>query len=317
MKTPNKHQNICFTLITSAAVGIASFATPANAKDEKLPLILMPSSPWNLDYADDSCRLARIFGEGDDKVAFYIERYEPGDRFFLMVAGGPLDGSSRTNARFGFGPNGKEREGTGEMGSFGAYAPALFESNMALMPLSDDNDDYNALTSFDAEKTAADTDVLGQELSAAQEANIEWLEVQRRSKQPVRLALGPMGEPMAAMRTCTQQLLTDWGIDVEAHKGLTRRATPTRNPGRWMSSSDYPTGLLRKGMQGLVQVRLSVGTDGKPTQCHIQKSTRPQGFDDAVCDALMRKARFDPALDKDGKPLASYWRTSVRFDIPR
>lgn len=300
-----------------AAVTLACSHNIAFAKDDEAPLVLEPSSHWNLDYADDSCRLARIFGEGDDKVAFYIERYEPGDRFFLMVAGEPLNGSTRANAKFSFGPNGKEREGTGEMGAFGAYAPALFESNMALMPLSDDNEDYNALKSFDAEEIAADTDVLGQELSSAQEASIEWLDIQRRSKRAVRLALGSMGEPMNAMRTCSQQLLTDWGIDVDAHKGLTRRVTPTRNPGRWMSPSDYPTGLLRKGMQGLVQVRISVGTDGKPTQCHIQKSTRPQGFDDAVCDALMRKARFDPALDKDGKPLASYWRTSVRFDIPR
>jgi hypothetical protein len=29
----------------------------------------------------------------------------------------------------------------------------------------------------------------------------------------------------------------------------------------------------------------------------------------------MRRARFDPALDKDGKPLASYYVNSVRFQF--
>ena len=41
-----------------------------------------------------------------------------------------------------------------------------------------------------------------------------------------------------------------------------------------------------------------------------------KGFDDAVCAAMMKRARFDPALDKDAKPIKSYWRTSVRFQMP-
>lgn len=298
-----------------AAVTLACSHNIAFAKDDEAPLVLEPSSHWNLDYADDSCRLARIFGEGDDKVAFYIERYEPGDRFFLMVAGKALEGNRRANAEFSFGPGGKTREGEGETGTFGEYDPALFEGAMALMPLSDDKDD-DSYRGFNAEEFAADTNVLGQELLPDQEAAIEWLQISRGSKQPVRLALGSMGQPMSAMRACTDELLTSWGVDIAAHGSLTRRATPTRSPSRWMSTSDYPTELLRKGMQGLVQVRLSVGADGQPTQCHIQRSTRPEGFDTAVCAALMRKARFDPALDAGGRPIASFWRTSVRFDIP-
>jgi hypothetical protein len=40
-------------------------AGPLSAKAPPTPLTLEPSSPWNMHYADDSCRLLRSFGKGD------------------------------------------------------------------------------------------------------------------------------------------------------------------------------------------------------------------------------------------------------------
>ena len=122
---------------------------------------------------------------------------------------------------------------------------------------------------------------------------------------------------MAAMRRCTDELLTHWGIDLEQHRHLTRGVRPASNPGNWLNSKDYPTKLLRQGMQGIVQIRLSIDERGKPTACHIQQSTRPAEFDAAVCDGLMRRAEFEPALGAEGEPVPSYWHSSVRFEIGR
>ncbi len=299
--------------LTAASLFVLALPTAVYAKEDKAPLVLQPASPWNLDYADDSCRLARIFGEAEQKTAFYIERYAPGDRFFLVVAGSTVAGSRPIKTELSFGPGGRTHTADGQTGTFGDYGPALLESGMALMPLSNDGKIYR----FDAEEIAADPQILKQEILPAQEASIEWLQIERGSKQPVRLALGSMDKPMAAMRACTDQLLTAWGIDVEAHNGLTRRVTPRADPGGWLTSSDYPSGLAQNGVQGLVRPRLSVGTDGVPTQCYIQRSTQPEGFDKAVCAALMKKARFNPALDAAGQPLASYWQSTVRFEIGR
>jgi len=44
---------------------------------------LAPSSPWVVNYADDSCSLGRAFGEGDQKVTVFFDQYEPGDTFTL------------------------------------------------------------------------------------------------------------------------------------------------------------------------------------------------------------------------------------------
>jgi hypothetical protein len=74
--------------------------------------------------------------------------------------------------------------------------------------------------------------------------------------------------------------------------------------------------MLSAGQPAIVEFRLSVSADGVPTSCHIQLTTRPKEFDAAVCDSLMRRARFTPALDAEGKPLISYYLNTVKFALP-
>ncbi len=300
------------------AIGFAAIlavsATGARA-DEKTPIMLEPSSPWQVNYSDDSCRLARIFGEGEERSVFIIDRYEPGDAFYLVVAGKLIEARGNVASRFEFGPGGLVRDDERQSGELGEFGASTMASDMRLLPTEEAEDSEKERRRFDLKKEAQDTDVFGQLLSAQQEASIEWLEVRRGNRRPVRFALGSMRAPMAAMRKCTDELLTHWGIDLEAHRGLTRAAVPKSNPGNWITSRDYPTDLLRKGAQGLVQFRLSVSPEGKPTQCHIQQSTRPEGFDKAVCDTLMRRGQFEPALGADGQPIASFWRSAVRFQM--
>jgi len=206
----------------------------------------------------------------------------------------------------------EDGEQSGDMAEFG---PAIM-SGMTLLPTARDQRGERPAKRYDPDEEARNTEIFGQELTADQEATIEWLEVRRGRLRAVRFMLGSMRKPMAAMRACTDELMTHWGIDLDAHRGLTRAAAPKSNPGDWISSRDYPRDLLRKGAQGLVQFRLSISAEGMPTQCHIQQSTRPEGFDKAVCETLMRRARFEPALGANGQPIASFWRSAVRFMMP-
>lgn len=312
MISPN---NMMRAVAVYVGAGLVALAPPTQAAEPGVPVVLKPVSHWNMDYADDSCRLARIFGEGEQQTVFYIERYEPGDAFFAVVAGKPLDARLSLEPTIRFGPDGHEKDDAVKLGVFGEFEPAVMVTGMTLLPLPDADERKKRRKAFDLDEIASDTDIFGQQLSPAQESIIEWVEVQRGKKLRVRLELGSMGEPMAAMRKCTDELLGHWGIDVEAHQALTRAAAPVESPGKWVTSRDYPTPLLRRGEQGLVQFRLSVDAQGNATQCHIQKSTRPAGFDEAVCKALMRNARFTPALGAEGRPIASYWRSTVRFEM--
>lgn len=306
-----------FKSIVLAGVAITMLAPGIASADEgEDPFVLTPSSKWHVNYADDSCRLVRSFGEEEDALVFFAERYEPGDSFFMVVAGNPLDAGRFADTVFRFGPDGYEYDGPSQTGDLGEYSPAVMVSQMLLIAHPDIVEEAEKYDDFDLEKWTQEADVFGQTISAEQEAAISWLEIRRGQERPIRLELGSMGPPMAALRKCTEELLTHWGIDLETHRGLTRGVEPKSDPGRWLRPRDYPSELVRKGTQGLVQFRLSVGADGKPTQCHIQRSTRPEAFDKAVCNTLMRRAEFEPALDAKGQPVASFWRSTVRFMIP-
>lgn len=54
------------------------------------PVRLQPSSPWIVNYADESCRLVRTFGEGKSKTVLEFESEAPG-RMDLLVVGSPLE----------------------------------------------------------------------------------------------------------------------------------------------------------------------------------------------------------------------------------
>ncbi|WP_162935711.1 energy transducer TonB [Tsuneonella amylolytica] len=281
--------------------------------------VYQPASKWNLDFGVDQCSLRRSFGTPDDLVAISFERFQPGDSFSLLVTGKALRvfSSPQTPARFE--PDGREIERAGLKGEMGKN-PALVYSSMTLDELGEVEtiDDRRTGSQYrkSSDEIPGDPDVFGMKITPEREAQIDTLVIGKPGKRSVRLALGSMGKPMAALRTCVDDLVRQWGIDVEAHRSLTRSVIPLDSPAKWIGANQYPLQLLRNGDQGLVYFRLIVEPDGTPSKCHIQATTRAKGFDDAVCAAMMRSARFDPALDASGAPIRSYWSNTVLFQIP-
>jgi TonB family protein len=291
----------------SAVSGL--FVSCTLAAREAEPLRLAPSSKWNLHEAEDSCRLLRTFGEGNDKVAFYIERFEPGDEFSMLVAGRPFRSiSSRSYAMVRFGDAQPPTSVDFLPGSLPEFEPALIFSSTWF--------GSQRIDGKETSKASPDGGIISGDFSPEAEAAITYISVNRAGFKDVILETGSMGAPMAAMRKCTEGLLTAWGIDVEKHRNLAVRARPLESPQNWMRSADYPDDMLSKGYQGIVNFRMSIDANGSPAECHIQNSTQPQEFDQAVCASMMRNARFEPARTKEGEQIASYWRETVRFVIP-
>ena len=296
---------VCIVAVSGLCVSSA-FAT-----DKEDGIRLAPSSQWNVHFDDDSCRLARLFGEGGQKTLFYIERYAPGDAFSLVVAGKPLSkGSARGKTVLQFGSDFAEAEHNFTLGNVGEFKPALIFGSMTFDPAVPAQDDFMAA------EIQKEPDVFGQSISLDRETGITWIKIRNPGGKPIYLDTGSLADPMKVMRNCTDDMLKNWGIDLVAHKNIAKLPVPKTDPGRWLLPKDYPTHLLGTGQQGLVQVRLSINPLGKPSACHIQKSTRPEEFDEAVCDGLMRRASFEPAVTKSGEAIASFWRTSVRFVLP-
>lgn len=93
--------------------------------------------------------------------------------------------------------------------------------------------------------------------------------------------------------------------------------TPRGNAGRWVTQNDYPSRALREEQQGITTVRITVDAEGKPTGCSVTGSSGSGLLDDATCKNMMRRARFNPATDGEGKPTSGVYTQSVKWEIPQ
>lgn len=295
------------TLLASAFVSLS--VTPAEARGvRRLP----PTGKWVVEYAQDTCRLAREFGEGDKRVTVFFEQFVPGDVFNLMFVGRsiqPRNSEFPIETTVRFGPNEQPDENTGSLATVGSVPALLLAGGQRLAKMSKAEDL--------ARKEAARRDFPFElaPLGTAREQAANWLELGKALPFDLVLETGPMDKPLEALRQCSWDTVKTWGLSIEEQKSLTRKAYPITSSSSWFNSNDYPNEMLRGGYEGIVNFRVIVDATGTPISCHVQSSTRPQAFDDVVCRQVIKRARFHPALDASGKPTKSYYRQSVQFRI--
>jgi TonB family protein len=302
----------------TAVLGIAALLAATSASAAKEPLRLKPSSKWQMDYSPDSCNLARKFGEGDDTLILMLERFVPSESFHLSLAGKPVKQTvSSSDFAIRFGPAEVEQTVNYHLGTLADKMPIILVSG----PLS--------IVAPTAEETLASELAIKNALKhgpylfpdkppvdPARLAAVNYVAFGKPFKNGIILETGSLKSAFTALEKCTDELVTHWGIDLEKHKSLKRKATPKKSPAYWLSPADYPKRMLARGGQTIVRFRLNVDAMGKPSACHIQKSTKLIEFDAVACRAFMTRARFDPALANDGTPIASYYSNTVRFEIP-
>ncbi len=95
-----------------------------------------------------------------------------------------------------------------------------------------------------------------------------------------------------------------------------RPAVPKGNPGTWVSTIDYPSRALMERREGTTAFTLTVGVDGRVTNCDITMTSGSPELDQATCTNVVRRARFNPAMDDDGNTVAGKYSNRVRWQIP-
>lgn len=93
--------------------------------------------------------------------------------------------------------------------------------------------------------------------------------------------------------------------------------TPLTNPGTWVTSDDYPADALAQGAEGTSGFLVSVGADGRVSNCVITQSSGSEKLDNATCETMRQRALFDPARDRRGKATPSFYRSRVVWKIPK
>jgi protein TonB len=82
------------------------------------------------------------------------------------------------------------------------------------------------------------------------------------------------------------------------------------------SNDDYPAAALRNEEQGTTVVRLTIGPDGRVSDCAISSSSGSSSLDNTTCSILRRRARFTPAKDQAGNPISDTYTQRIRWEIP-
>lgn len=82
------------------------------------------------------------------------------------------------------------------------------------------------------------------------------------------------------------------------------------------SSDDYPSEALRAGETGTVHVLLTIDTSGRVSDCHVKLSSLSPSLDAATCRVLSERARFEPAHDRAGRPVADNYSQRITWKIP-
>ncbi|GGC29294.1 hypothetical protein GCM10011371_16020 [Novosphingobium marinum] len=277
-------------LVVLALLPAVAFGVPeASAKE---PRVLEPLGAWNVHWDESTCYLGREFGTRERPLVLRFERFAPDNDFGLMLVGDDL-----SSIRFGqeitvsFGPGDpdpnvlKARTAETTEGK-----PVVLVSKARLREAEDE-----------------DSSIPPDVENAIGTVALEW------KRHALVLETGLLGKPFEAFRSCTDNLVSRWGFDPAEQRALKNRPRPSSNPGRWILPNDYPLRALTQGMQGIVNFVLMVDAEGMPTGCTIASAVASDIFKKETCHQLMDHARFDPALNAAGSPVASFYAGSVTW----
>ena len=289
--------------ILAAIVFAAAFgsARPAVAKT----LELRPVAPWNMHYDTDSCVLRRAFGGVEQRTHLEMRRFQPGVGLQTTVATKAMR-MTRRDFRYRFDPKTEWQDAV--MANY-VYFAEDFEG-IIFTPLLIDLPFGRKPEAKEVEQFFKTADLEALEAEAGDQ--VRSITISRAFRDDLVLKTGPLKAPLTALNACIDELLNHWGIDVEAHKTLTRPATP-RNVEEMGRRIPYPPKMLARRLPGIVNVRLNVDESGAVSGCHIQMDLSDPAFESATCTTLQKALKFDPALDKNGNPIASYWINRVHF----
>lgn len=281
--------------IVAVAALVRSLPAAAAVDD---PVVLVPSSRWTLDFADERCSLIRDFGHGDEALRLQIDAYGPQQGYVVTLSGPLVPGSPNAQVvefSIGYSPDdGERKRSTSLWGKMGDENAVSIRRGFLPLP--------------------------GSAMTATEFADsVESMTVAFRLYRPIRLETGNMAAPFSAMHQCVDDLLASWGIDPVGYAQLSQKARLDKlaagfreiDPAR---GEKYPSPKERRDRKiaeavaeagGMYPVRLMIAASGKPTACVVQVAWPSETQRQAVCKQLSSH-HYLPARDAAGEPVASF-----------
>jgi protein TonB len=81
-----------------------------------------------------------------------------------------------------------------------------------------------------------------------------------------------------------------------------------------VSEDDYPDASRRAGEEGITGIRVTIGTDGRVSQCSVTRSSGHPRLDEKACQIAQRRWRFKPATQA-GQPVETTVNRNYRWQL--
>jgi protein TonB len=83
-----------------------------------------------------------------------------------------------------------------------------------------------------------------------------------------------------------------------------------------VSNDDYPPAAIRNEEQGTTRFTLTVGPNGRVTNCSVTGSSGSSSLDSTTCRLMTSRARFTPASNSAGQPTTDTVSGAIRWVLP-
>jgi len=182
-----------------AAIVLPFFlAQPATVSAKTKEVTLEPITMWYVYRTESSCQMRRWFGERDSPMFLQFEKFSPAPKFQLVAMGEDFRGleqGGELHITYGSGQPRRIRVFFRVTGT-----PSVLIPGTSLLA--------------DPDYTDNPTKVTPAMEAAVKSITLSWL------GKSLTLDTGPLDEAFNALRSCTDKLLEQWGLDPEQHATL-------------------------------------------------------------------------------------------------
>jgi hypothetical protein len=270
-------------LIAVSSMLLAS--PPVIAQDRGEAPAMAPLSNWTLSYDEDSCALARTFGDPAAPTLLELRQYAPGAPYFAVILR-QAEMRSNPEPTVYFGPV----EDVPRTGNAASLETEDFRGIRATV--------YSVWSAPDSVHLAEQHE----ERDTAEEA-IQWLHVGRAFASDFRLQTGGMNAAFSAMRACQADLLSRWGFDSEEQRNLQTNATVDWDDG-WITLAmrNITRRQLRNSQSASHSLLLFSDSEGQVTNCRALSPFEDEPIVTGFCEIAVARGHVTPAINAEGEP---------------
>ena len=137
----------------------------------------------------------------------------------------------------------------------------------------------------------------------------------RTSGMDETFALDSLEQLLRVMDRCAADLRAFWNVKSSQQDESVVREDATGRLRGLISADDYPWESLFNGDAGAVKTVLLIDEEGKVADCSVIETSGAAMLDAQTCAILKRRARFTPAVGKDGKPAKDAWIQKINWKV--